>query len=539
MPRWPASSSRRVDRWAGVVLWPVGVVVGLASERVAYGWDSFSSWLPDLVVGLVFIGCGVHALRRNRGTALLMAATAFSWFLANFWTDAVFVHRAVVVHLLVAYPGWRARSRLDLAALIGGYAAAVFEPVWRSERVTIVIVCLVLAVVVRSYAATAKRRQRSRRPTLIATMVFTASLVTGTVLRLNLSRGDAGSIVPLLYGAALCCVALILSVGLVAGDQSDVVDLMVELGESRSGTLRDALAAMLNDPTLEVGYWDRRARYVDNVGRVVVVPPPGGSRSATFVERESQPLAVLVHDASILDEPALVASVAAATRLSTVHAELRAVVREQLTELSESRRRLVSAADEERRRLDNRLRDGAERHLWEIDELLRIDAPDNPAQLNRVRRAKDLLAQTIADVRELAGGLHPRTLDLGLAPALESLTSHSAVPVELVVHGDVCAAATQTAIYYVCSEALTNIVKHAAATSATIVVTATADRVTVEVSDNGSGGADAGMGSGLRGVIDRVEALGGTMGIDSPPTRGTRVLVRLPNGAVEPGSCQP
>jgi signal transduction histidine kinase len=266
------------------------------------------------------------------------------------------------------------------------------------------------------------------------------------------------------------------------------------------------------------------------------MPPAGASRSATFVERDSQPFAVLVHDASILGEPALVESVAAATRLSTVHVELQAVVREQLAELSESRRRLVSVADDERRRLDNRLRDGAERHLREIDELLRIEIPP---YLPRVGRAKELLLQTMADVRELAGGLHPRTLDLGLAPALESLTCQSSVPVELVVHGEVRASALQTAIYYVCAEALTNIVKHAAACSAAIVVTATAERVTVEVSDDGSGGADAASGTGLRGLIDRVEALGGTMGIDSPPAGGTRVVVQLPNDPLEPGSCQP
>jgi signal transduction histidine kinase len=534
--RWPASSGRRVDRWARVVLWPVGAAMGLASERAAYGWDSFSSWIPDLIVGLVFTGCGIHALARNRGTAVLLSITGLTWFLANFWNDALFVHRGLLVHLLVAYPGWRVRSRLDLLAVSGGYAAAVFLPVWRSEVATIAIACMLLGVAARNYVVAPVRLRRIQRTALIATTVFGGALAAGTVLRLNLTDADAASVVPLVYEGALSCIALVLSAGLIAGDASNVVDLIVELGESRSGTLRDALATTLNDPTLEVGYWDRQSRYVDNGGRVVTMPPAGASRSATFVERDAQPFAVLVHDASILGEPALVESVAAATRLSTVHVELQDVVREQLVELSESRRRLVSAADEERRRLDNRLRDGAERHLREIDELLRIEMP---AQLHRVGRAQELLAQTIADVRELAGGLHPRILDLGLVPALESLTSHSPVPVKLVVQGDVSASAAQTAIYYVCSEALTNIVKHAEATSASIVVAATAGGVTVEVSDDGSGGADAGLGTGLRGLVDRVEALGGTVGIDSPPTAGTRVVVQLPNEAHESGSCQP
>jgi hypothetical protein len=125
--------SRNVS-WAGVVLWPVGTVLGLASERVRYGWDSFSSWIPDLVVGLVFIGCRVHARSRNTGTSVLLSAIGLTWFLANFWSDALFIHRGLLVHVLVTYPGWRVRSRLDLAAVTGGYAAAVVLPVWRGEN---------------------------------------------------------------------------------------------------------------------------------------------------------------------------------------------------------------------------------------------------------------------------------------------------------------------------------------------------------------------------------------------------------------------
>jgi signal transduction histidine kinase len=512
--------------------------VGLASERARYGWDEFSSWIPDLIVGLVFTAGSVHARSRSRGTAALLSATGLSWFLANFWSDVAFLHRGLLIHVLVAYPGWRARSQLDRVAVAGGYAVAMFVPVGQSERATIVIACLLMAVVVRSYMVSAGRLRRVRRPALVATAVFAGELVAGTLLRLTLA--DTATVVAsLLYDGALCSVALVLGVGLVAGEPSNVVDLMVELGESRSGTLRDALAATLNDPTLEIGYRDRRRQYVDNDGHVVVMPPAGGTRSATFVEQESQPFAVLVHDASILGEPALVESVAAATRLSTAHADLQAVVRNQLAELSDSRRRLVSAADEERRRLDNRLRDGAERHLREIDELLSLETQGGPAQPGRLGRARHLLAQTVGDIHELAGGLHPRSLDLGLAPALQSLADNSAVPVDLVVHGDVHDIASQTAIYYVCSEALTNIAKHANSASATIVVTAGTDRIRVEVSDDGSGGANAGLGSGLRGLIDRVEALGGTLGIASPLTGGTRVVVELPDNAVQRESCQP
>ncbi|HVE17807.1 MAG TPA: ATP-binding protein, partial [Ilumatobacteraceae bacterium] len=311
---------------------------------------------------------------------------------------------------------------------------------------------------------------------------------------------------------------------------SSVVDLVVELGETRSGTLRDALASTLGDPTLGIGYWDRRGSYLDVEGRVVEIPQAGDVRSATFVERESRPFAVLVHDSAILGEASLVDSVAAATRLSTVNGELQTAVRTQLIELSASRRRLVSAADGERRRLDDRLRNGAEQHLRELDDLLRSEMHKSDETPVRVARALTQLTQTIEDLRELAGGLHPRELDRGLLPALESLTARSPIPVTLAVQGDETEIATRTAAYYVCAEALANTVKHAAAASATIRVTAAADRLTLDVSDDGSGGADPHRGSGLRGLTDRVEALGGTLVVDSPHLGGTRLHVELPNG---------
>ena len=536
MRRWPAFSTRGSDAWAGVVLWPAGVVIGLASEWAAFGWDDLSGWIPDLVVGVVFIGCGVQAMARDRGTAVLLAAVGFTWFLANFWIDAVFLHRGLLVHLLVTYPGWRARSRLDVVAATAGYAAAVFVPVWRSDPAAVVMACALVVLAVRGVSRSAGRLRRARRTALPATAVFGAAVLAGAVLRSTLGDVDTVNTVRLLYQAALCCVALVLTAGLPAGEASSVVDLVVELGETRSGTLRDALAMTLGDPTLEVGYWDRRASYLDAEGRVVVVPPGGAARSATFVERGSQPFAVLVHDAAILGEPALVESVAAATRLSTLNAELQTEVRGQLSELTASRRRLVSAADEERRRLDDRLRAGAEHQLRELDELLRRAKPASQAEAARVGRAKALLGQTIEDLRELAEGLHPRELDGGLASALESLAARSPVPVELVVRGDETAIDVRSAIFYVCAEALTNIVKHAEATTATIRVAAVDGRVGVEVADDGAGGADAGRGSGLRGLIDRVEALDGSLRIDSPRGGGTRLTVEMANGEPERAS---
>jgi signal transduction histidine kinase len=536
--RWPTFSTSGLDRWAGVVLWPAGIVIGLASERAAFGWDDFSRWLPDLVVGLVFIGCGVQAMSRSRATAVLLEGVGFSWFLANVWTNALFLHRGLLVQLVVAYPGWRPRSRLDLAAVVAGYVAVSLVPVWRSEPATIVLAGALVAVVARSCADARGGLRRARQTALLVTIAFSAALIAGTVLRLRLGDASATNGVAVLYEIVLCGVALVLTSRLPTANAAAVVDLVVELGETRSGTLRDALATTLGDPTLEVGYWDRRSNYLDAEGHIVVVPPADATRSVMFVERGAQPFAVLVHDAAILGEPALVASVAAATRLATVNAELQTVVRDQLAELTASRRRLVSAADEERRRLDDRLRDGAELHLRELDEMLWQEVSGRGSTPARLERAQRQLTQTIEDLRELAAGLHPRCLDRGLAPALETLTVRCPVPVELIVRGGDANVEVRTAIFYVCAEALANIVKHASATSAAIRVTTTTDGVMVEVIDNGAGGADASRGSGLRGLVDRVEVLGGTLSVDSPRSGGTRLIVELPNEPTEQGSCR-
>jgi signal transduction histidine kinase len=213
--------------------------------------------------------------------------------------------------------------------------------------------------------------------------------------------------------------------------------------------------------------------------------------------------------------------------LSTAHRQLQAVVGDQLVELSASRRRLVTAADEERRRLDDRLRSGAERCLRELDELLERASVGATPALARVQRATSLLAQTVEDLHQLAGGLHPRELSFGLARALESMKSRSPLPIDLTVECVDVSDEITTAIYYVCAEALANTIKHAQATSMAIRVTSTPRLLRVVVTDDGRGGARIDQGSGLRGLTDRVEALGGTLRVDTPPARGTRLTVEF------------
>src|SRR4051794_10047323 len=203
-------------------------------------------------------------------------------------------------------------------------------------------------------------------------------------------------------------------------------------------------------------------------------------------------------------------------------------------ELRASRARLVQTADEARRRLERNLHDGAQQQLVSVSLALRLVErmfEANPSTARVVlHEASNELADAMQELRELARGLHPALLsELGLGPALDALSARSPFPVEITdVPEDRLPGPVEAAIYYVVSESLTNAAKHAAAASATVSVLCSSDTVTVEIADDGSGGASLDAGSGLRGLVDRVEALGGELTVSSPRGAGTLVRAELP-----------
>jgi signal transduction histidine kinase len=406
-------------------------------------------------------------------------------------------------------------------------------PAWRSGTTTIVLASLLLCVAGRSYLRAAGRERRERLAALLATAFLGAVLAGDALVRLAVSTPEAKDATLLANEAALVVLAVSLLAGLLRWpwERAEVTDFVVELGEARSGTLRDELARALGDPTLELGYWlPEGGAYVDVAGRPLELPAPGSDRGVTRVERDGQPVAVLVHDPAVLDDPGLAEAVATAARLAASNVRLQAEVRAQVSELQQSRRRLVQAGDEERRRLEQRLRDGAERRLVALGHVLeRVSGNASRTEIAEIERARGQLGRTLADLRDLAGGLHPRALtEHGLAAALASLARRSPVPVELTVPAERLPAEVEAAAYFICSEALANVAKYASASRVVVRVTADERAALVEVVDDGVGGADPAHGSGLRGLADRAEALGGTLGLESPPDGGTRLSAELP-----------
>jgi hypothetical protein len=504
-------------------LWPAGLAFGLAAEWV--GRPQLTGL--DAATGFALLGLGLAAwsIRPRSGVGPIMAAGGFAWFLGSFGNWAVYLHRGPLAHLLLSYPAGRipSSSRLDRAAVVTGYAYAAAYPVAGNDYATIAFALGLVALAARRYIVAGGPERRARASALAAAAAFGLVLALGAAARL----ADVGSESTVLwpYDLVVCLIAVGLFVDLLWGRwaQAAVTGLVVDLGDTdAAGTLRDRLARTLGDPTLVVGYWlPEQSRYVDEGGRPVELPAAGTGRAVTPIDEDGRRFATLVHDSAVLDDPGLVSAVASAARLAVANARLQGEVHARVAAVEASRRRIVEAADKQRRRLELELRHGAQRRLARVAELVSDVDPALEHQLMGARTELD----------EFARGIHPATLtERGLAAALHELADRSPVPVEIAATPERFPESVEAAGYFVCSEALANVAKHADATQVRARVTRKDRRLTVEVVDDGAGGADPSAGSGLRGLADRVEALGGRLLIQSPSGTGTRLVAELPIG---------
>jgi signal transduction histidine kinase len=489
----------------------------------------------DLVVGSILFVCAFVALERRPESRVgaLMAATGAAWFLGNLAGPLVFLHRGPLVQLLLSYPTGRLPSRLSRAVVAAAYADAAIEPLGRNDVLTLVLGAAVALAAIRAFAVTSGPARKAGTPALAAGLAFAGVLALAAAERL--AGWHADHAVLSTYDVVIAAVVLTLLVDLLRGRwaESVVTGLVVDLGTpAQAGTLRARLARALGDPSLVVAYRVAGAGLVDDTGRTVELPAAGSGRTVTPLLDHGREVAVLVHDDALLADRPLVDAVAAAASIAVANAALQAEARAQTRELEASRRRLVEAADTQRRRIQHELRQGAERRLEHVATLLegarmRLPAADAKA----VAALEGDVGATRSELAELAHGVMPAGLvDGGLMPALEQLAQRSSTPAR--VRGGVgrLPEPVETALYFVCSEALANVAKHAAASLVAIDVDAGPDHVSVAVRDDGAGGADPNIGSGLRGLADRVEALGGRFDLESPIGVGTRVTATIPSG---------
>jgi signal transduction histidine kinase len=316
--------------------------------------------------------------------------------------------------------------------------------------------------------------------------------------------------------------------------RANVGNLLVELRSHAAADLQAPLSRALRDPSLALAYWlPNYGTWADRDGRPVPAPDQTPGRSSALIAREGEPVAALLFDPFLEGERELVDAVTAAAAIALETDRLQVELKARLQDLQESRTRMLQAGQSERQRLERNLHDGAQQRLVALSlELGRLEATmaDDDTAKARLGAARQEVRVSLEELRDVAHGIYPAVLSAhGLGVALESLAARAPVPLHLTVAiEDRLPAAVEAAAYYVVSETLTNIGKHARATSASVDVAETQSRVVVEVVDDGVGGADTERGTGLRGLADRVESLGGQLRIWTPPGGGTRVRAELP-----------
>lgn len=302
---------------------------------------------------------------------------------------------------------------------------------------------------------------------------------------------------------------------------------MVDLGAGK-GALTRRLERAVGDPSLEVAFaLEDGVTFVDERRRPVLLPDASATRAVTRVADGDRTVAVVVHDPAALRDPHLLTGASAALRIAVANIELEADVRRRVAEVERSRRRLLDASDEQRRRFAAELDKAVIPSLAgaaKMAALARSGADD--AEVEQLERR---LQTVSAQLRRLTMGLRPAGLDdLGLRRALEELVADAPLEVALMVPAERFEGEAELIVWFVCSEALANVIKHANATRVAIRIVVSDTAVTVDVSDDGAGGADPARGSGLRGLAARVEAVGGVLSLDDGAGGGTRLVVELP-----------
>ncbi|MBV9192902.1 MAG: sensor histidine kinase [Solirubrobacterales bacterium] len=559
-----------------VALWVTAAAAQWGALRpVVTGEHAAPSVILYHLVGASFAACGLLAwYRRPDGrTGRLMVVTGFLFFARPLlsridWSVAQTVGVAIgnlwvvtFVALLVSFRsrprGWMISERVVIGAfvlsevvlvvawmlftplpgnlLLVSANSAAADDLNRASGVIGFGAALSVAVLLaaRWRAATPGARRMSAPAAAGAiTLVF----LSGLLLQGAFTSSQSPFLVwPTLVGLLLVPVVFLGGIWRTWVARAAVADLLVELGASGGGTsLCAALAKALRDPTLTLAYWlPEFACYVDSSGQPVELPEDSGGRLTAIVEQDGERVAAIVYDASLAEERKLLDAVIAAAGFALGNERLSAELRARVNELGASRARILEAGDKERRRLERNLHDGAQQRLVALSmqlTLLKARIRNDPeSAVALASKANADLAESLEELRELARGIHPSALDHGLAVALESLAAQSVVSTRVTVElADRLPEPIEVAAYFVASEALANVDKHARASKATVRVRRSAQDALIEITDDGIGGANDANGSGLRGLADRVEALHGQLRVVSSAGAGTTVTAVIP-----------
>ncbi len=487
----------------------------------------------DPLVGVGLVAAGVTA-RRRRSTSrvwLHMTLAGASWLAGTALTALAFAHRGPLVHLHLSYPGGRLRRRLAVAVTAAVYAVSVLEGFVAVPWLTLVLSATVVAVAVETFAQSTGAARKAGLPAFAAALGFAGALAFSSLNRIY-GWGLDGP-VAVGYDLVIVVAVAVLLADLLAGRWVDatVTDLVLALG-SRAGVtgLQRQLRRALGDPTLELGIrLPGSDGFVDESGYPLIIDGSAADRTTTRLEGPEGPVAVLVHDPAAIDDPALLAAVSAAARLAVANARMQNDIELRASKLVAARRRIVEAADVERHRLVETIQDGAESRLHAADAALaQLGPPPLVAQDPLVGRIRAELNAAVEDLQALAQGIRPAALTAGgLSAAVPELAAQTKHLVTTHVTVGRLPAPEEATVYFVCAEGLANTAKHARASRSWIHIHEQAGVVTAEIGDDGVGGADR-SGPGIQGLVDRVQAVGGTLDVAERTPHGTRLTLLLP-----------
>jgi signal transduction histidine kinase len=564
---------------AAAAVLAVAVVAVLTSRHER---DKTLAIVAGGVVALSFIGTGLFAWwrRPHNNTGLLMYAVGVTFLLAGLKdanAPALFAlgvvmsnsFAAVLVHLLVAFPTGRlARGRERW--LVGAfYAAAIVLSVvpvllnrdcgcanpqprdvflvanspGLANAITVVAAIVLIAVAAGIAVLLVRRWHAASGPQrrVIAPVLWTgAALVAAAGLLVLLQLGGAPAVAQHVMTAVSAVIIAAVPFAFLAGllrvryTRADIVGDLVDRLRWPGANIREEIAAAIGDPSIQLVYWrGRTGTYVSADGQPARLPAEGDGRAFAEIAREGEPVAAMIFDATLADEPELISAVSSAGALALDNERLQAELRARITELEESRARVLDAELEERRRIERDLHDGAQQQFVSLSitlALLDRRLAGAEPQREMLTSAREQLDLGLAELRELARGIHPALLtERGLAAAIDALAERAPLDVRVLeVPDERLPDQVETAAYFIVSESLTNAAKHASAAAATVRIARANGTAVVEIRDDGVGGADPTRGSGLRGLVDRLAALDGALEVDSPAGGGTLVQAKIP-----------
>ncbi len=568
-----------------IALWGVAAAAALGGAVSVLATSPREQGVTSVLAALaatsfLFTGIVARARRPTNRTGALLMATGFLWCLGgltesgNGWVYAIGSATNALAfgpfsELMLTFPSGQT-SRRRHVWLIGSVWALLVLPIpallllardldpecrtcpdnpmatWPHQSVAeaigavmtlaaVGLIAWMLVEIVLRYRGSSRPLRRTMWPVLLASGGALTMLALGSLIAI--ADGGIGDAVGKSFIGFFALVPLAFLAGVLKSRlaRGSVAEMVVAIGSGHP--LRKAIAETIGDPSLEIGYWlPDRSRYVTSEGGSLRI----GGRATTAVERDGRPIALLAHDPVLADEHELLRGVAAAAALSLeterLQAELRAQLAErerQAEELRASRNRIVQAADDARRVLERNLHDGAQQRLVALALSLRLAEGRVVSEPDRARAmiaaAREELSQALDELRELARGIHPAVLtDRGLGPAVEALAARSPVPVELDLPTVRLPAPVEAAAYYVVAEGLTNVARYARATAARVSIRVEDGAAKVDVRDDGVGGASVDGGTGLRGLVDRLAALDGTLAVGDAGGRGTALHAEIP-----------